>query len=137
MGRLFTYTDNKKRGQVIEMSYLTITMWELEDWIANKIPMYLVDLRNPESYEQCHLMGAHNIPFQELEEHLEEFPKDFPIVFYCSRGSKSMLACNRLWEEGYQVINAGGGLAAYRGNFLVQGNVSAEQYGFAHELVDR
>ena len=102
------------------MSYNTITMWDLEDWNDSKRPMCLVDLRNREAFEDYHLMGAVNIPFDELEEHIDELPTQVPIVFYCSRGSQSMLACNRLWEEGYQVINAGGGLMAYRGKYLVQ-----------------
>ena len=45
------------------MSYNTITMWELEDWIDSKRPMCLVDLRNREAFEDYHLMGAVNIPF--------------------------------------------------------------------------
>lgn len=101
------------------MLYPTITMRELDNWILYGKDMYLVDLRNRGSYDRCHLTGAVNIPFEELEEHLGELPSDCPIVFYCSRGSQSMLACNRLWNQGVQVVNAGGGLMAYRGRNLV------------------
>lgn len=104
----------------MEMMYPTITMWELERWIACGKTMYLVDLRNQESFCRCHLMGAVNIPMDELEERLDEFPTGIPIVLYCSRGSKSMLACNHLWDRGYQVVNVGGGLVAYRGKYMVR-----------------
>jgi len=95
-------------------------MWELEQWIAQGKPMYLVDLRNRESYRRCHLMGAVNIPFDELENRAGELPPDVPVVFYCSRGSKSILACNHLWNQGCEVVNVGCGLAAYRGKYLVR-----------------
>ena len=101
------------------MVYPTITMRELDNWSLYGKTMYLVDLRNQSSFERCHLAGAVNIPFEELEEHTGELPTDRPIVFYCSRGSQSMLACNRLWDQGFQVVNAGGGLMAYRGRNLV------------------
>lgn len=108
-----------KRGQVRVMMYPTITMRDLDNWISYGQTMYLVDLRNQASFDKCHLTGAVNIPFEELEEHVEEFPVDRPIVFYCSRGSQSMLACNQLCGRGFQVINAGGGMTAYRGRNLV------------------
>ncbi len=97
------------------MDYLTISMRELDHWIASGRPMKLIDLRSRESFLRCHLEGADNIPFDELEQRLEELRGDIPNVFYCSRGSQSMLACNHLSEMGYPVVNAGGGLAAYRG----------------------
>ncbi len=101
------------------MWYPTITMRELDNWILYGKNMYLVDLRNRDSFERCHLAGARNIPFEELEEHLGDLPVDCPVVFYCSRGSQSMLACNRLCDQGFQVVNAGGGLMAYRGRNLI------------------
>ena len=100
--------------------YQTISMRELEQWIAYGRPMYLVDLRRREQYHQGHLMGAVNIPFEELEEYVDEMPKTVPTVFYCGKGSKSILACNRLANLGYPVVNTGCGLVAYRGKYLVR-----------------
>ena len=101
------------------MRYPIISMRELEYWIVTGRQMYLIDLRGRDAYEKGHLLGAVNIPFDELEEHLGELPVGIPLVFYCVRGSQSMLACNHLSDMGYQVINAAGGLNAYRGQHLV------------------
>ena len=101
------------------MRYPIISMRELEYWIVTGRQMYLIDLRGRNAYEKSHLLGAVNIPFDELEEHLGELPVGIPLVFYCVRGSQSMLACNHLSDMGYQVINAAGGLNAYRGQHLV------------------
>lgn len=106
------------------MDYPTISMRELDCWITCNTPMELIDLRSREAYEYSHLKGAVNIPFQELEEMLErgEFClcTDVPLVLYCARGSLSMLACNHLSARGYPVVNAAGGMAAYRGNWLIR-----------------
>jgi len=46
----------------------------------------LLDVRPQEEYEAGHLPGALSVPISELEEHLEELPKDKIIITYC-RGS--------------------------------------------------
>lgn len=102
------------------MRYPTISMRELEQWIEYGREMVLVDLRTEEEYSRGHLDGAINIPFAQLEWQAGTLPEAIPVVFYCQRGSKSILACNRLWESGLQVVNTGGGLNAYRGRHWVR-----------------
>lgn len=105
------------------MNYPTISMRELECWILCGKPMELIDLRDRKSYAYSHLKGAVNIPYEELEDMAEEgvldHCPDVPMVFYCTRGSQSMLACNHLSARGYPVVNTAGGLAAYRGTSMV------------------
>ena len=102
------------------MRYPTISMRELEQWMSSGRPMLLVDLRTKREYDQGHLRGAVCHPFDLMEEWAEELPEGVPIVFYCMRGSKSILVCNRLCRSGLQVVNTGGGLVAYRGRYMVQ-----------------
>lgn len=102
------------------MTYRTISMWELEQWLDRGYPFELVDLRTEWEYAAGHIKGAINIPFLQLEEREEELPHGRTIVFYCQRGSKSLLACNRLVNKGLAVVNTGGGFQAYRGKYLVQ-----------------
>ena len=105
------------------MNYPTISMRELEFWILCGKPMELIDLRDRKSYAYSHLKGAVNIPYEELEDMAEEgvldHCPDVPMVFYCTRGSQSMLACNHLSARGYPVVNTAGGLAAYLGTSMV------------------
>lgn len=105
------------------MRYPTISMRELDCWITCKRPMELIDLRTPGAYGYSHLTGAVNIPFEELEDMIEEgrlfeLQKGIPLVLYCARGSQSLLACNHLSLRGYPVVNVAGGMAAYRGSWL-------------------
>lgn len=44
----------------------------------------LFDVRDEAAYEQGHIQGAKHVPFNEVEKHLDEFPKDKLIVTYCA-----------------------------------------------------
>lgn len=107
------------------MCYPTISMRELDCWISCGRPMELIDLRSPKAYRYSHLEGAVNIPYEELEAMIQEgrffeCQEGVPLVLYCTRGGQSMLACNHLSARGYPVVNTAGGLAAYRGNWLIR-----------------
>lgn len=106
------------------MNYPTISMRELECWICYGRPMELIDLRNRRAFRCSHLINAVSFPFEELEDMIQSggplpLPKGIPLVFYCARGGQSMMVCNHLSVRGYQVVNTAGGLAAYRGNYMV------------------
>lgn len=101
------------------MSYLTISQQQLDCMIRQGTPMMLIDLRDAVCYQQKHIMGAVNIPYENLMEHLHELPKDRPLVFYCCRGGQSMLACRDVGRLGYQVINVANGFSYYCGCFAV------------------
>lgn len=105
----------------------TISMQQLEWWIQRGMSMYLIDVRDRESYEAGHLRGAVNIPLEELEETMENLPRNQILVCYCQRGSSSLLACRKLSEHGFRAVNAGGGLFAYRGRNLIRPSVSNSQ----------
>lgn len=102
------------------MLYPTIPINQIDNLIDQRQDIYLVDLRNRASFGRCHIKGAVNIPFQELENRLDELPSGQTLYFYCSRGGQSMLACNHLAPLGRDVVNTAGGLAFYRGKYLVR-----------------
>lgn len=100
------------------MMYQTITMRQLEGYLDAEEDILLIDLRNRDSFACCHIKQAVNIPYEELEMNLEGLPRDRLLVFYCSRGGQSMLACNHLSACGYCVLNIANGLSCYRGKYL-------------------
>lgn len=79
----------------------------------------LVDLRRPSDFYKKHLQGARNIPYEELEYYIDTFPKGYPILLYCDRGSASLLAGKQLSQRGMDVISVIGGISAYRGSCLI------------------
>jgi ABC-type Fe2+-enterobactin transport system substrate-binding protein len=44
----------------------------------------LYDVRDKASYAAGHIRGAKNVPWDEVEKRLSEFPKDKQIVTYCA-----------------------------------------------------
>jgi len=92
---------------------------ELEQYLDERRPMYLVDLRDAGAYASGHILGAVNIPVEELFDRLGELPGMELIVLYCYHGPHSMRAARRLAALGYMVADVCGGIQAYRGKYLV------------------
>ena len=82
------------------MEFPMISYRELDQWLEQGGAFLLVDLREPHQYNRERICGSINIPYEELEQRLDELPKDYTLVFYCDRGAKSMLACRDLGRMG-------------------------------------
>ena len=60
-----------------------ITVAELKD-LLDKDKAIVIDVRNEASYNAGHVKGARLIPVGEIQNHVNELPKDKLIVTYCS-----------------------------------------------------
>ena|SRR5690348_3924776 len=60
-----------------------ITIAELEALVKNNEAV-VIDVRNQAMYDAGHIPGAKLIPAGEIQNHLDELPKDKMIVTYCS-----------------------------------------------------
>jgi rhodanese-related sulfurtransferase len=85
--------------------------------------LLVLDVREPEEFEQGHLPGALNIPRGWLElradpswrAHDERLTPDEPVLVYCTVGPRSILAAATLRELGYtNVANLDEGLVAWK-----------------------
>ena len=79
----------------------------------------MLDVREQREYEAGHLLGAVNLPYEELDEVESCISKDRPVVIYCAYGGQSLLAARELAGRGYDTVNALGGLYYYRGKYYV------------------
>ena len=63
-----------------------ITVDEVKKRMDNGEPILFIDTRNPRTWSESDvkLPGAWRIPLSELEQHLEELPRDRRIVTYCT-----------------------------------------------------
>ena len=76
----------------------------------------IVDVRPAEEYAAGHILGAINIPLQELRGRLREFKRGREIVAYC-RGPYCVLAFEavaQLRAKGYQARRLDGGFPEWR-----------------------
>ncbi len=74
----------------------------------------LLDVRSSSEFAEGHIPGAKNISVDDLREHLEELPRDRPIVAYCQVGQRGYLATRILTQHGFQVYNLSGGYTTWK-----------------------
>lgn len=75
----------------------------------------LVDVRPAKQVqEEGMIEGAINVPFDEVEDHLDQLPKDKTIALYCNTGTKSAEVAKQLEGLGYEkIINSIEGVKEY------------------------
>jgi glyoxylase-like metal-dependent hydrolase (beta-lactamase superfamily II)/rhodanese-related sulfurtransferase len=61
----------------------------------------LFDVRKQSEYDSQHIQGANNIPLNQINQHLAEFPKDQPFALHCEGGYRSMIASAILKQRGF------------------------------------
>jgi rhodanese-related sulfurtransferase len=75
----------------------------------------VLDVREPEEYEQGHVPGAINLPQADLASRLDELPYHRPLALICRSGARSLRAAQFLRQVGFeQVMSVQGGTDAWR-----------------------
>jgi phage shock protein E len=72
---------------------------------------FWIDVRTAEEYQEGHVEGAVNIPYEEIVGRIDEVTEDPDalIYVYCRSGRRSGIAQSMLLDAGYtQVFNLGG-----------------------------
>ncbi len=77
----------------------------------------VLDVRSATQYANGHIVGARNLPLNELGGKLDSVSKkkDRPVLVYCELGNQSAKAAATLRQAGFaQVLNLKGGLMAWQ-----------------------
>jgi rhodanese-related sulfurtransferase len=90
----------KASGKEFETSR-RITSQELERMFREEKPL-IIDVRKKSEFDSQHLNDAVNIPLNELNQHLDRFPKEKPFVLHCGSGYRSMIAASILKQRGWE-----------------------------------
>lgn len=104
------------RGAAEEAPVSKIDVVELKSMLDSDHPFLLLDVRNPDEWEQGHIEGARLLPLPELESRLPELAewKARRIVVHCKIGGRSAMACEVLRAAGFEeVIDVEGGILAW------------------------
>jgi rhodanese-related sulfurtransferase len=73
----------------------------------------LVDVREPDEYDEAHVPGAVLVPLGSVPDALHHFAADQPTYVICKSGGRSMRACEFLDDQGHLVVNVAGGTMAW------------------------
>jgi len=91
-----------------------ITVAQLKEWIDTSRPYFLLDVREP--YEHAHFnLGGLLLPLGDLISQKDQIPVDIPVVVYCEKGIRSIIAIQRLGLHGFSnLFNLKGGVKTWR-----------------------
>jgi rhodanese-related sulfurtransferase len=81
--------------------------------IKNNGSAFLLDVRQPEEYQEGHIQGAKLIPLGELSSRMQELPKNKEIICICRSGNRSGVATRQLSAAGFKAVNMRGGMLAW------------------------
>lgn len=89
----------------------TITVSQLKSKLEGQESFRLIDVRQPEEFEESKIDGAELIPLGELESGLGSISKSENIVLYCKVGGRSERALLLMQSLGYEnVVHLEGGI---------------------------
>ena len=76
---------------------------------------FILDVRQPEEWNEYHVPGSTLIPLGELASRVDELPHDQEIVVVCRSGNRSATGRDILLEAGFtQVTSMAGGLTEWK-----------------------
>lgn len=73
----------------------------------------ILDVREQDEWDAGHAPGAVHIPLGELPSRLDELPDADSLPVVCRRGGRSAQAVAWLTQQGFDVVNVDGGMAAW------------------------
>ena len=79
-----------------------ITAEELEQKMQEDI--VIIDVRKKSEFDSEHIEGVINVPLNQINQHLEKFPKDQEFVLHCAGGYRSMIAASILQQRGWSQL---------------------------------
>lgn len=75
----------------------------------------VIDVRKESEFNSEHVVGAINVPLNQINEHLAAFPKDKPFAVHCAGGYRSMIAASILKARGWEnFVDVIGGFTAIK-----------------------
>jgi hydroxyacylglutathione hydrolase len=67
-------------------------------------PELVLDVRAAGEWQAGHIPRALNIPLGELDQRLEEVPRDRPVLVHCQTGARAAMAASILRARGFDVV---------------------------------
>jgi rhodanese-related sulfurtransferase len=99
----------------MESAPLEISPEDLHRRLQAGDDLQLIDVREPEEYDYCHLPGSLLLPLAEVPRRAAEIRAEGPVVVICHHGVRSAQALGYLRQRlgRTNVLNLRGGVAAW------------------------
>ena len=101
-----------------QSSIQEITVEGLHSRLERGDELLLIDVREPDEYEQSRIEGSTLIPLQTLPERCDSIDPNQEVVVHCKSGGRSAHAVGFLRDKGFaKVFNLRGGIKAWQERF--------------------
>ncbi|AEI50034.1 MBL fold metallo-hydrolase [Runella slithyformis] len=91
----------------------SISADELAHRLEKDKNLTVIDVRKPAEFAAEHIDGAENLPLDNINDLMAEFPKKETMYIHCAGGYRSMIAASILKSRGYDnLVDVDGGFAA-------------------------
>ena len=94
------------------MAISEISVDELAEQLATG--SRLIDVREPDEFDEGHVPGAVHIPLATVPDNVERFRSEGATYVICRSGARSLRACEFLADRGVEVVNVAGGTLAWQ-----------------------
>lgn len=82
-----------------------IAIPDLQKKIETSKAVMIVDVRTPgEIQESGAVPDAVHIPVDQVNQHIDDFPKAGEVIFYCGGGGRASRAAQTLWNAGHRKV---------------------------------
>ena len=91
-----------------------MTPFQVKDKLTNQPEFMLLDVREPFEYDLAQIDGSLLVTQEVVDEILQTWEKDTPIICCCHHGMRSQQACQFLASQGFtRLYNLSGGIDAW------------------------
>lgn len=110
-----TALQNNYQQTVCEMEGVqSLSVQQLQEWLRSSARFMLLDVREDDEWEICHIPGSLHIPMGRVLQQTDALPAEAPIAVICHHGMRSRAVAQRLTELGFnRVYNVEGGIHAW------------------------
>ncbi|MEC5148278.1 HesA/MoeB/ThiF family protein [Chitinophaga sp. 212800010-3] len=92
----------------------SLSVQQLHDWINKQTRFMLLDVREEDEWEICHIPESVHISMGLVLQRLDAIPADMPVAVLCHHGMRSRAVAQRLNELGFsRMYNVEGGIHAW------------------------
>lgn len=92
----------------------SLSVEQLQEWLQQGNELQLLDVREDDEWEICHLPQAIHIPMGQVLGRVNDLRPEAPLAVLCHHGMRSRAVGQRLVEMGFkQVYNVEGGIHAW------------------------
>jgi len=94
-----------------------ISTLELVEALDSDADLYMIDVRDRDEVADWQIPGVHNIPLAQLNNSLDQVPRDRHLVMICAKGARALQGAQILAEHGINSAVLDGGMGAWASTY--------------------